>query len=251
MKLALFQLPSPSGDVEAAFDAVERAMAVAAAAGAGHAVFPEVFLPGYNVEKMTGQHLGGEWETRLSDIARRAECGLTIGLAEAEGGHLYNSAITLGAGGERLAHFRKIQLYGPREKAIFTPGDHYAIFDLEGIRTAILICYDVEFAPHVRALAERGVGLILCPTANPVPYGYVGSQLVPMQALNHGLAIAFANYCGPERDLTYSGSSSIVASDGAVLAQAGPGEAVLIVDLAHRPDPAMIQTQLTDYRKVT
>jgi predicted amidohydrolase len=249
MNLALFQLPSPAGDLEAAFAAVERRLATASAAGAGMAVFPELFLPGYNVERMVGLALGGDWELRLAELARAAGCGLTIGFAESADGKLYNSALALGADGFRLALYRKVQLYGDREKALFAPGGRYAIFDLAGRKAALLICYDVEFAPHVRALAREGVELILCPTANMQPYIHVTRLVVPTQAINHGVTIAYANYCGAERDLTYCGGSVIAAPDGAVLAEAGPGEAVLIADISRAPDSALMQAQLADYRE--
>lgn len=250
MRIALVQTASPSGDTEAAFAAVERGLAVAAAAGAGMCVLPELFLPGYNAALIEGLRLGGAWELRLAEIAKRADCGLAIGFAEADGGKLHNSALALGRDGYRLGLYRKIQLYGPREQALFAPGERYVTFALEGRCAALLICYDVEFAPHVRRLAERGVELILCPTANMLPFTHVGQLVVPTQAITHGVSIAYANYCGEEGNLTYAGGSVVVGPDGAVLASAGPGEAVLIADLAHPPDRALLQTQLVDYREV-
>jgi nitrilase len=249
MKLALFQLPSPAGDTGAAFAAVERGLAVAAAAGAGMAVFPEVFLPGYNLETMHGEPLGGPWDTRLAALARGAGVGLCLGFAEAAEGRLWNSALALGPDGGRLARYRKIQLFGPREKAIYAPGERYATFDLAGRRAALLICYDIEFAPHIRALAERGVEVILCPTANMEPFTHVTRHVLPAHAANHRVTIAYANYCGAERDLTYYGGSAVVGPDGVVLAEAGPGETVLVVDLAHPPDPRLLQTHLADFRE--
>lgn len=249
MKLALCQVPSPAGDIDAAFAEIGRGLAVAAAAGARMAVFPELILPGYNLAEMHGQPLGGDWERRLGGLAREAGCGLALGFAEAEGGRLYNSALALGRDGNRLAAHRKLQLYGPREKALFAPGDALSSFTFEGRKAALLICYDIEFAPHVRALAERGVELILCPTANMLPFTHVSTLTVPSQAVNHGLTIAYANYCGSERELTYSGGSLIAAADGTVLALAGPGEAVLIADISQPPDPARLSTQIADYRE--
>lgn len=250
MKLALFQLPSPGSDLEAAFASLEAGLRVAAAAGAGMALFPELFLPGYNVAEMRAEPLGAGWEARLSALARGAGCGLCLGFAEAADGALYNSALAIGRDGRRLAHYRKLQLYGAREKALFRPGTGYARFEFGGVKAALLICYDVEFAGHVRALAEAGVRLILCPTANMQPFAHVGKLTVPAQAVCHGLTIAYANYCGRERDLDYCGGSVLVAPDGEVLAEAGPGEAVLIADIGRTPDPTRLASQLADYRAV-
>ena len=114
----------------------------------------------------------------------------------------------------------------------------------------MLICYDVEFAPLVRRLAEEGAKLILVPTANPEPNGHVSRLVVPAHAINHGLTIAYANYCGAEGDITYCGTSVIAAPDATILAAAGPSPTLLVTDIAHSPDPALMQTQLQDHRPI-
>ena len=252
MKLALYQGPSPAGDVAAAFGAIELGLAAAAAFGARMLVFPEVFLPGYNHCGVAGlaQAQDGGWHNALVAAVRRAGCGITVGYAEASGGRVYNSALVLDAKGDQLAHYRKVQLFGPREQAIFTSGDRLCQFEFEGRQVGVLICYDIEFAPHIRTLAERGVTLILTPTANMLPYTHVAEQTVPSQAVNHAVAIVYANYCGTEGDLDYCGGSVIVGRDGAVLARAGAGEAVLLVELDVPLRPGDLSSQIADYRKV-
>lgn len=250
MKIALHQGPSPAGDLEAAFAAVEAVLAAASAAGARMAVFPELFLPGYNSDaiKATAEPQGGPWHRRLAEAARRADCGITIGYAERSGEALHNAAIAISAEGATLGHFRKLQAYGPREAALLAPGGDYAVFDLEGRRTALLICYDVEFAPHVRAVAERGAELILVPTANMLPFTHVSRLTVPAQAVNHAVTIAYANYCGTEGALTYAGGSLVAGIGGEALVAAGPGEALLVANLAVPVEAARLSTQLADYR---
>jgi predicted amidohydrolase len=251
-RLALWQGPSPAGDIDAAFADLAAALAAAAAMGARMLVAPEVFLPGYNHPDIPAlaQHQGGDWHRRLAAMVRKYGCGLTVGYAERDGERLFNSAVTFEATGAQLAHYRKLQLFGGREASIYTPGDRYCTFDLDGIRTALLICYDIEFAPHLRALALAGVRLVLCPTANMEPNGHVSRLVVPAHAINHGMTLVYANYCGVEGDLTYCGGSVIVGADGAVLAQAGLGPALLVADVIP-PDPRLLQTQIADYRPVT
>jgi predicted amidohydrolase len=252
VRLALWQGPSPAGDEAAAFAALDTALRAAGTMGARMLVAPEVFLPGYNHDRITAlaQARGGPWHRRLAELARSAGCGLTVGYAERDGGRLFNAAVAFDAAGSEIAHYRKLQLYGAREAALYAPGDSYGLFDLADLRAALLICYDVEFAPHLRALAERGVRLILCPTANMQPFGHVSRLSVPALAIAHGLSVVYANFCGTEGDLAYCGGSVIVAADAAVLAQAGPGSALLVADVVS-PDPRLLQSQLADYRPVS
>jgi predicted amidohydrolase len=250
MKLALYQGPSPAGATEDGLATLGRMLLAAGTAGARMAVFPEVFLPGYNVaDPGSAARTTDEWGDAIAPLARMAGCGVTVGVAERDGDRICNTALAFGPDGALLSHYRKTQLYGLREKRLFSPGTTHAMFDFEGCRIALLICYDIEFAPLIRDLAGRGAQLILCPTANMQPFTHVAQVTVPAQAVNHAVAIAYANYCGTEGDLTYCGGSVLVGADGAIHARAGQAETLLIADLPD-PDPSLLSTQLDDFRPV-
>lgn len=249
MRLALLQAPSPSGDPDLACTQAEAALTSAAALGAAALVLPEVWLPGYNQPDIPAGALTLDSQPmqRLAAAAKRRATALVVGYAERDGDRVYNSAACFGPDGSLLANYRKIQLYGPRERAIFRAGDAHVTFRLGEATAAILICYDVEFAPHVKALADRGATVILVPTANMLPFTHVARHTVPAMAANHGVSIVYANYCGQEGDLTYAGGSLIAGPHGEVLAQAGEHSALLIADIPPR-DPARLSTQSTDLR---
>jgi 5-aminopentanamidase len=249
MRLALWQGTSPEGDLDRALDEAGAALAAAAAMGATALVLPEVWLPGYNQPDIPSRALTRDSPPlqRLSQMARDAQTTLVIGYAERDGDRVYNSAACFGPDGALLANYRKVQLYGPREKTIYQPGDAWTTFSLGEEIAAILICYDVEFAPHIKSLADRGVTAILVPTANMMPYTHVARHTVPALAANHGVSIAYANYCGREGDLTYVGLSLIAGPHGEILAQAGDMPALLVADIPPR-DPARLSTQSADLR---
>ena len=251
MRVALMQGPSVRGNLEAALAQVETGLVAAGAVGACVLVMPECWLQGYNCPQIPELALprGGAWQDRLSRACQTARCGLVIGYAERAGAELFNAALALDANGVEVAHYRKIQLYGAREAALYRPGEAYVTFDLDGVKTGLLICYDVEFAPHVAALARLGCQVILVPTANMMPFTHVMQATVPAMAANHGLAIVYANFCGVEGDLTYAGRSVIVGPHGEVVAQAGETPALLIADLPGR-DAAILSTQARDFRAV-
>lgn len=249
MRLALWQDRSPEGDVEGGLGRLGAGLRAAGAMGAAALVAPEAWLPGYNRPDIPDRAMAREAvAARLAPLARAAGCGLVLGYAERDGARLFNSALALDAEGREVAHYRKLQLFGPRETALYEPGEGYVLFDLGGVRCALLICYDVEFAPHVAALAERGARAILVPTANMHPFVHVVRHTVPAMAANHGLSIAYANLCGEEGDLRYTGGSLIAGPHGEVVAQAGETPALLVADLPE-PDPARLSTQARDLRR--
>lgn len=251
LRLALWQGHSPEGDIDLALATLDRALAAAGAAGADVLVGPELYLPGYNHPdpRPLAQERGGAWHQALAGLTRKHGCALALGYAERDGAACYNAALVLDARGTEVAHYRKIQLYGAREASLFAPGDAYCRFDLCGRHMALMICYDVEFAPHVAALAAQGVEAILVPTANMLPFTHVAAATVPAMAVNHGLAIVYANFCGVEGDLAYAGGSVIAGPHGEVLAAAGPTPALLVADVPRR-DPARLSTQARDFRPI-
>ena len=250
-RLALWQAPSPAGDAAAGLAALAAPLRAAGAVGAAALVVPEVWLPGYNAGNVAAmaQPRGGDWHRALAAQCRAAGAGLVLGYAERDGDRVFNSAVVFGPDGAEAGHYRKIQLFGPREKSLYVPGDAYGLFDLGTLRAGLLICYDVEFDAHVAALAARGAQAVLVPTANMMPFTHVGRRTVPAQAANHGVSIVYANYCGAEGDLAYVGGSVIVGPHGEVLAQAGAGPALLVADLP-APDPARLSTQAEDFRRI-
>lgn len=251
MRLALWQGTSTNGDLDRALAEVEAALTAAAALGAAALVLPEVWLPGYNQPDIPTRALALDSAPlqRLGQMAAEARTTLVVGYAERDGSAVYNSAVCFGPDGARLANYRKVQLYGPRERAIYIPGTTLETFAIAGATVAILICYDVEFAPHIKTLADRGVTTILVPTANMQPFSHVARYTVPAMATNHGVTIVYANYCGQDGDLAYVGNSLIAGPHGEVLAQAGDTPALLVADIPAR-DPARLSTQATDLRQL-
>ena len=251
MKLALWQGTSPQSDLDLACAQAEAALQAAAALGAAALVLPEIWLPGYNQPDIPARALARDSTPlqRLAAAARRHACALVVGYAEREGARVYNAVACFGPDGAWLANYRKVQLYGPRERALYTPGEALVTFPLAGEIAAILVCYDVEFAPHVKSLADRGVTLVLAPTANMLPFTHVVRHTVPAMAANHGVTIAYANFCGTEGDLTYVGGSLIASPHGEVLAQAGETPALLVAEIPPR-DLARLSTQSADLRTV-
>ena len=237
VKLALWQARPTNGRIEPVFSSIRQNLVAASAAGAKLLLTPELILPGYNrpdLHAALAQPLEGEWIQRLREMTREAGCGLCFGWAERAGDLVYNAATTLGASGEILAHYRKVQLYGAMEQASFARGDSLCpIFEIEGRRAAMLVCYDIEFPQHARALAQQGAELILVPTANPQGFEHVQWHLMPARAHENDALVAYANLVGEEEGLVFGGLSLIAGPDGAALAQAGArGESLLIVDLA-------------------
>lgn len=252
MILGLYQAPSPAGDVAAGLAVIDDALGKAAEAGVEMLTMPELFLPGYNSTTRTPLEGWDEVPAKVAALAAKRRVALCIGLAEYADGKAYNSAFVYSDDGAELARFRKLQLFGPGEQAIFEFGDQHCLFDYRGHRFGVLICYDVEFAEHTRALARAGAQTIIVPTANMKPFINVNQITVPARALESKLNIVYANYTGVEGDLDYVGHSAIFGPDGYPLGSKGFGTGLVIGKATDQPgeNGIPLSTQFEDYRPV-
>ena len=230
MIVGLLQLNSPAGDISAGLAAIDGALADAAVAGIDMLVMPELFLPGY-VACTTAPDSVRDYLPDVCALVAKHGVALTIGLPERSDAGLHNNAVSFGRDGAVLARYSKIQLFGSGEQAVFQPGESYVTFDFEGVRFGLLVCYDIEFQEHARALKRRGAEVILVPTANMLPFVNVHQFSEPARAAENAVTVVYANYCGAEGDLTYTGLSGIIGSDGYSLAKKGQGAVMISAEL--------------------
>lgn len=252
LTLALWQTPHPT-EPAIALERLETAAALASAGGAQWLVTPEMFLSGYLIEPkiLNERAQTATASLALANIASRHRIGIVAGFPERNGSDLpFNAAIAVAPSGETIATYRKAHRYGPADRLRFTPGDRRpTVFEWNGWRLGMLICYDMEFPEMVRALALAGADAVLVPTANMEPFDEVQRVLLPARALENRLYMAYANACGREGDTVYNGLSTVCGPMGEVAAQAAREESLLNVTLTRAAlDAARASSQLIDRR---
>ncbi|MNZ49867.1 (R)-stereoselective amidase [compost metagenome] len=237
MRLALYQCPPGPNDVTGNLRRLEQAAQEAAQQGADLLVCPEMFTSGYNIgaERVAAlaEPTDGATADAVALLAREIGIGILYGYPErAANGAIYNSVQLIDRHGQHHANYRKTHLYGELDRSQFSASDTApAVFELDGWRIGLLICFDVEFPEAVRSLALAGADLVLVPTANMRPYEFVANVVVPCRAYENQVFLAYANFDGKEGELDYCGLSCIVAPDGEVLARADQPEQVLFAEL--------------------
>lgn len=234
MKLAVFQEKSPAGNVSSALELLRLRARAAAETGADLAIFPEMFLTGYNIGDAVfklAEPIDGPSAAAVANIARDSGVSILYGYPERSGNRIFNSALLIHPARGAVANYRKAHLYGHEEQRLFVTGDDLVVAELDGLKVGILICYDVEFPEAVRSLALAGAELIAVPTALIRPYGFVARTLVPVRAFENQVYVGYAGLCGREGSLGYCGLSCIVGPDGQDLARADTSPALLLADI--------------------
>ncbi len=230
MRVLLAQLNPFPGSPEAN---ARRAAETIRRADADLAVLPELYLGGYDLARVREVALEPDSPplAELRAAATEAGCAVAVGFAERRGDGFANSLALIDEEGELAAVYRKVQLFG-HEQDVFEPGDELTLAPLAGLRVGALICFDMEFPEHARALACAGAELLLTASANMEPY-YSDHRIASQaRALDNRLSHLYCNRGGEEAGLRFVGGSRVVRGDGTIEAEAaGSDEQLLEVEL--------------------
>ena len=255
LTLALWQTHHPATTAEA-LQRMDVSAAQARAQGAELLITPEMYLTGYAIGAdrvaALAEPVDGPLAQAVASIAQRHGIAIVYGYTEHNpSGKPFNAAQAIDADGARLTNTRKTHLFGDADRAMFSAGEQApAVFEFNGWKLGLLICYDLEFPENARRLAAAGAELILVPTANMVPYGFIAEVTVRSRAFENQCYVAYANYCGKEMDFEYCGLSSIAGADGQQIAKAGRDEALIVgtLDKATLASARSAFTYLNDRR---
>jgi predicted amidohydrolase len=200
------------------------------------AVFPECALTGYHtraVMEPTTDEVRAAEET-VSRTCRERRIAAVFGSVWKSGPHTYDTAVVFNSKGELVERYGKLIVAGEKWA---TPGNHIALFDLEGIPSTVIICHDERFPEFVRLPAMAGARLVYyisheagMQKESKLP-GY-RAQMVA-RAVENGVFVVAANAPGNVKDNSGShGQSRIIKDDGNILQEASIyGEDILVESL--------------------
>ncbi|MFW9526142.1 carbon-nitrogen hydrolase family protein [Xanthomonas euvesicatoria] len=247
MKIAVAKYPIGKPVDFAAFAARQSALiAEAAAAGARVVVLPEYL----------SLELGATFDTQISaglpeslaaiQALRAPWLELFAGLAREHRLHLIVGSFLLDLGQGRYRNrsdwFTPEGLHGWQDKLQLTgfekatgliePGEELKVFELDGIRAAIAICYDSEFPLPVRAQYEAGARLLIVPSCTDTAAGAMRVRIGCLaRALENRVFVAQSVTAG---QAPWSPALDINTGDAAVFAP---------MDVGFPADGVLAQTQ--------
>jgi deaminated glutathione amidase len=159
-------------DIRANLGYVKRHMRTAKERGAGVAHFPEAALSGYagtDFESFAGfdwDELGHAMDEVL-ECARHCGIWAILGSAHRLGGgnKPHNSVYVIDDTGQIVDRYDKMFCAGGPDArsgdlAHYSPGSHFSVWTINGVRCGALICYDYRFPELYRCYKKEGVELI-------------------------------------------------------------------------------------------
>jgi predicted amidohydrolase len=231
MEIALVQYDIAWEDKPANHDRIEAMLEEAEVPPGAFVLLPELGDTGFSmdIEAVTARD-SIEWALELS--ARRGWT-LQIGHAERHADGLgRNCATIVRPDGVVSASYRKIfpmTILG--EHRCYGSGEELVLADIGPAVVAPLICYDLRFPELWRIAALEGATVFAIGASWPAERVAHWRHLLVSRAMECQAWVLGCNRVGQDPNLSYSGSSMVVAPDGTVVAEAGSEAMVLRASL--------------------
>jgi NAD+ synthetase len=225
MRIAIAQLNCVVGDLRGNATRIAGAIAEAERGGADLVVTPELSLCGYPPEDLLLRPAflaacAGELARLAGGVTRTTAL---IGYPELSNGRCFNAA-AVARGGRVIATYRKQELPNYTvfdEERYFAPGTDPCVFDVAGVRVAVVICEDIWFPGPARAAKAAGAQVIVVPNGSPyhTRQQALRREVVTARARETGLPVVYVNRVGGQDELVFDGASFIVDGGGAPVQQ--------------------------------
>ena len=209
----------------------DRLIRHAAEDGVDLIVFPEMSFTGFSMNTA----LTGESHMETLKIMKKlaSECEIRIGFGWVKkcDDLCQNHYSVVGSKGDILADYVKIHPFSySGEDRFFSGGDRIVSFDLDGIKMAVFICYDLRFPELFRAVCDE-VSVIIVPANWPMKRSEHWKTLLRARAIENQVYILAVNCQGDMNGQYYSGDSCVINPNGDVVDMLSDRDGHIIYDL--------------------
>jgi 5-aminopentanamidase len=258
IRISSAQFEHRSGDKAYNLSVMDRLTKKAAQQGSHAIAFHECSVTGYTFARHLSKEQmlelaelipGGESIEKLTAIAAKHDVAVLAGLFEKDrDDNLFKAYVCVDKNG-LVAKHRKLH---PFINPFLSPGNSYTVFELNGWKCGILICYDNNIIENVRATKLLGADIIfmphvtMCTPSTRPGAGFVDPELwinretdpvslrlefdgmkgrewlmkwLPTRAYDNAVYAVFSNPIGMDDDQLKNGCSMIIDPFGDVIAE--------------------------------
>jgi N-carbamoylputrescine amidase len=239
IRIAAVIMNCPVGRVQDNLDRMAGWVHTAKKQAADLVCFPEMNVSGYSTRdeiKDSTETVPGPISQFILALARESRIVILAGMAEKDPkGCVFASHIVVTPQG-LAGIYRKIHI-APPEGNVFSAGDTVPVFEIQGVKLGIQLCYDVHFPELSTRMAIDGADVIFMPHASPrgTPQQKFASWMrhLPARAFDNGLYVVACNQTGNNQSgLNFPGLSVILDPAGRIIKKnTGAKEGMVVADL--------------------
>ncbi|MEC5423333.1 carbon-nitrogen family hydrolase [Virgibacillus sp. C22-A2] len=185
-------------------------------------VLPEMWTTAYTLNSLeqVADINGTSTKSFLRDLAVKLNVNIIGGsVANKVGGKFYNSSFVFDRTGNLVYEYDKVHLVPMlNEHNFLTGGAHVPqVFELEGVKMGLIICYDLRFPEIIRTLALEGAEVLHIvaewPDARTSHWRYL--QLA--RAIENQMYVISSNRVGSYDGVRFCGTSMVIDPWGNIL----------------------------------
>jgi nitrilase len=201
---------------------------------------PEKFL--FWGTRLEIETLGSPAIELFKNFAKENSVNVILGSVELDCGEKNretNTSLAINKAGDIIHKYDKIYMYtvnrsdlvineGKRTKR----GRKLGIFELEGVKIGVGICFDLRFSEYFRKLADKGAEIIFLPSSFRKTTGQIAWDILPnARAIENQAYFCACNQTGDKGLKARCGNSKIISYNGEIMASMGEEEGYISADL--------------------
>ena len=239
MKYAICQIQLVPGHPEANYQLIEQwtHTVMSAEQKPDILVLPEMWTTAYTLPDLQGlaEHRLEITLPFLQRLAMQYDVHFIGGsVANQKDGGIYNTALVVSRQGELVYEYDKAHLVPMlNEPAYLQEGKSLArVFELDGIKMGVIICYDLRFPELARSLALKGAQVLHIVAEWPEARTSHWQALQVARAIENQFYVVSSNVIGSYDGVEFAGCSMVSDPWGDTLAQASQDkEETLLISL--------------------
>lgn len=236
MKIAFVQMDVLPGRPEENYAVAEAQIRKAARKRPDVILLPETWNTGFDpahLDPALADEDGARTKRLCAALAKELGIHLLAGsVTTRRGGEIYNTAYGFNRTGQLVCSYDKTHLFSPLgEDKAYRMGNSLARFTLDGVRCALITCYDLRFPELARSLALPGLDMLFVVSQWPKQRRTHLETLAKARAIENQSFVVVCNACGSAAGTKFGGRSMLVDPWGAIVARAGTRAGILHAEL--------------------
>ncbi|RLQ90149.1 carbon-nitrogen family hydrolase [Planomicrobium sp. Y74] len=185
-------------------------------------VLPEMWTTAYTLTSLdkVADRDGAKTKSFLKELAMNFNVNIIGGsVANQKDGKYYNSSFVFSRTGDLVYEYDKVHLVPMLKEHEFLAGGATVpeVFELEGIKMGLIICYDLRFPEIIRSLALDGAQVLHIVAEWPEARTGHWRTLQIARAIENQMYVVSANRVGEYDDVLFAGVSMAIDPWGDVL----------------------------------
>jgi omega-amidase len=193
-------------------------------------VLPELWTTGYCLDEINDHT--NEQNSIINEIKSIAESGKVSIIAGSfpiiNDNGVTNTLVVINEQGDVVKTYDKVHLFQlMNEHHYLQAGDKDGLFNLNGIKAAGFVCYDLRFPEWIQAHSLKGAKVLFFVAEWPIQRMNHWETLLKARAIENQCYVVGCNRVGKDQANTFGGGSVIIDPWGEIISKGGTSEEII------------------------